>query len=125
MYCNNTLLCITPGMLRVLVFLCLSFLLNSLQAEESKFNGFNLKSSIISPNENRSGGPGRDGIQSIENPSSITIKDAFKKYDLEGRAILVRYKKDVKKYPISILNWHEINNDTIGNIPIVVTYCPL
>ena len=30
-----------------------------------------------------------------------------------------------KAYPIRILNWHEVVNDSIGEHPIVVTYCPL
>jgi hypothetical protein len=28
-------------------------------------------------------------------------------------------------YPINILNFHEIVNDTIGGVPVLVTYCPL
>ena len=28
-------------------------------------------------------------------------------------------------YPINILNFHEIVNDTIGGIPVLITYCPL
>ncbi len=30
-----------------------------------------------------------------------------------------------KAYPIAILNYHEIVNDSFGDEPIVVTYCPL
>ncbi|MCH7911300.1 MAG: DUF3179 domain-containing protein, partial [Candidatus Hydrogenedentes bacterium] len=30
-----------------------------------------------------------------------------------------------RDYPIRILVWHEIVNDTVGGVPIVVTYCPL
>jgi Protein of unknown function (DUF3179) len=28
-------------------------------------------------------------------------------------------------YPLRILTWHEIVNDTIGGVPVAVTYCPL
>ena len=28
-------------------------------------------------------------------------------------------------YPINILNFHEIVNDTIGGVPLLITYCPL
>jgi len=31
----------------------------------------------------------------------------------------------VKAYPIRILMWHEIVNDTLNGVPIAVTYCPL
>ncbi|GJL56788.1 MAG: hypothetical protein NPIRA02_39200 [Nitrospirales bacterium] len=30
-----------------------------------------------------------------------------------------------KAYPIKILNWHEIVNDSLSEKPVVVTYCPL
>jgi len=30
-----------------------------------------------------------------------------------------------KAYPLRILMWHEIANDTLGGIPLTVTYCPL
>ena len=32
---------------------------------------------------------------------------------------------EVKAYPLGILIWHEIVNDTVGGVPVVVTYCPL
>jgi hypothetical protein len=32
---------------------------------------------------------------------------------------------DVRAYPVQILMWHEIVNDTVGGIPVAVTYCPL
>src|SRR5262249_12587331 len=28
-------------------------------------------------------------------------------------------------YPVQILIWHEIVNDTVGGVPVAVTYCPL
>ncbi len=32
---------------------------------------------------------------------------------------------EAKAYPIKILNWHEIVNDTLADKSVVVTYCPL
>ncbi len=32
---------------------------------------------------------------------------------------------DARAYPIEILVWHEIVNDTVGGVPVAVTYCPL
>ena len=31
---------------------------------------------------------------------------------------------DAYAYPINILNFHEIVNDTIGGVPVLITYCP-
>ena len=32
---------------------------------------------------------------------------------------------DARAYPVQILMWHEIVNDTVGRTPVAVTYCPL
>ena len=32
---------------------------------------------------------------------------------------------DLRAYPVQILKWHEIVNDTVGGIPVAVSYCPL
>ena len=32
---------------------------------------------------------------------------------------------DALAYPIRILNYHEIVNDTVGGTSVVITYCPL
>ena len=32
---------------------------------------------------------------------------------------------DARAYPLRILLWHEIVNDVVGGVPVVVTYCPL
>ena len=37
----------------------------------------------------------------------------------------VEFAGDARAYPIKIMNWHEIVNETIGGQKIVITYCPL
>jgi hypothetical protein len=32
---------------------------------------------------------------------------------------------DARAYPLQILTWHEIVNDTVGYLPLTVTFCPL
>ena len=32
---------------------------------------------------------------------------------------------DARAYPLRVLIWHEIANDTVGGRPVAVTYCPL
>ena len=34
-------------------------------------------------------------------------------------------KGETRAYPLSVLTWHEIVNDTVAGVPVVVTYCPL
>lgn len=32
---------------------------------------------------------------------------------------------DARAYPVQVLIWHEVVNDRVGGVPVVVTYCPL
>ena len=46
---------------------------------------------------------------------------------LEDDDLVIGYEsgEDAFAYPINILNLHEIVNDTIGGVPVLITYCPL
>lgn len=78
--------------------------------------------------------PGPDGIYAIVDPafasdwSDVDIPDQYQSGEsgLPDDAIVVGLEQDgaARAYPLSILWWHEIVNDTLG-IPTVVTYCPL
>jgi hypothetical protein len=70
-----------------------------------------------------SGGPKKDGIPSLDSPKFIPISE----FDGEGtiQTIFVESSQEKKAYPYSILVWHEIVNDTIGDKKITVTFCPL
>ncbi len=86
-------------------------------------NGFELQGANISPI--LKGGPPRDGIPALLHPIFSSVQRAKIDFGLNERVIVVQKGDLVKVYPISILNWHEIVNDTLGGEPIVVTYCPL
>jgi hypothetical protein len=74
----------------------------------------------------QSGGPPRDGIPPIDHPKPISISRARDdRFDAKEPVIVVRLGKAVRAYPEEILVWHEIVNDTLGGLPIAVTYCPL
>ena len=32
---------------------------------------------------------------------------------------------EAKAYPLAMLMWHEIVNDTVGGLPVTITFCPL
>jgi predicted ester cyclase len=72
-----------------------------------------------------SGGPGKNGIPAIDNPQFIGVSEAVEWLQPQEPVILVQVSDDVRAYPIQILIWHEIVNDTIGGTPLVVTFCPL
>jgi thiol-disulfide isomerase/thioredoxin len=72
-----------------------------------------------------SGGPPKDGIPAIDNPKSISVEEADAWLEPQEPVILVQVEGDARAYPVQILMWHEIVNDTIGGVPVAVTFCPL
>jgi hypothetical protein len=32
---------------------------------------------------------------------------------------------ETRAYPLQVMTWHEIVNDTVADVPVAVTYCPL
>jgi len=72
------------------------------------------------------GGPGKDGIPSIDNPKFVSVTESIEQGEQdENFGIKIEIGGEVKFYPYSILVWHEIVNDRINNKPILVTFCPL
>lgn len=71
-----------------------------------------------------SGGPPKDGIPSIDNPRFQPIP-AIDDIGAEEPVIGLEINGEAKSYPLRVLVWHEIVNDTLGGVPVAVTYCPL
>jgi len=70
-----------------------------------------------------SGGPPKEGIPSIDDPSFVPVGEA----DLPDREPVIGFAvgDDIRAYPLRILMWHEIVNDVVGGVPVAVTFCPL
>ncbi len=75
--------------------------------------------------EIRSGGPGKDGIPSVNDPTFINVADEDRIGDREPVMTLELDGQTPRAYPIRYLTWHEIVNDVVGGIPVSVTFCPL
>ncbi len=85
----------------------------------------NTEKRSIELSELRSGGPPKDGIPSIDNPNFVPTKDANNWLKGKEPVISLVLDGEARAYPLQILIWHEIVNDKIGNIPLIVTFCPL
>ena len=72
-----------------------------------------------------SGGPPRDGIPPIDSPSFVSVADADEWLSDTEPVFVVSINEDTRAYPLQIMTWHEIVNDTIGDVPVSVTFCPL
>ena len=80
--------------------------------------------------EFQSGGPPRDGIPPIDNPRYVSRAEADAWLAPEEPVIAVSLEQSdgslvARAYPLQILLWHEIVNDTLGETPVAVTFCPL
>ena len=71
-----------------------------------------------------SGGPPKDGIPSIDQPMFVAVAAMTELAPAEP-VIGLTVNGDARAYPLRILTWHEIVNDEVGGVPVVVTYCPL
>jgi hypothetical protein len=63
----------------------------------------------------------RDAIPSVDDPSFGERYDG----DADDTVIAVEGGERARAYPVRYLHYHEIVNDTIGDDPIAVTWCPL
>jgi hypothetical protein len=71
------------------------------------------------------GGPPKDGIPSIDDPTFAAAADAPSNLDGADPVFGVELNGEAKAYTQYVLVWHEIVNDTVGGEPVSVTYCPL
>lgn len=86
-------------------------------------NGFELAPASVPTDEILRGGPARDGIPALTDPKVVPAGSAG--WDDEDRVLGVEVAGEARAYPIGILNWHELVNDTLGGRPLLVSYCPL
>ena len=80
--------------------------------------------------EFQSGGPPRDGIPPIDEPRYVSQAEADTWLASQEPVIAVALEQSdgrmvARAYPLQILLWHEIVNDTLGETPVAVTFCPL
>jgi hypothetical protein len=72
-----------------------------------------------------SGGPPKDGIPSIDDPTFESAEEAADRLDPGDPVFGLALDGTVKAYPQTILVSHEICNDVVAGTPVSVTYCPL
>lgn len=75
--------------------------------------------------EIRAGGPPKDGIPPVDRPRFETVAAAATWLAPAEPVVVVERGNDARAYPLQILIWHEIVNDTVGGVPVAVTFCPL
>lgn len=70
------------------------------------------------------GCPYKDCIPAVDNPTYVPASDITLVGDMEP-VIRLQIGQDIRAYPLRALMFHEIVNDTVGGVPVTVTFCPL
>jgi uncharacterized protein DUF3179 len=70
------------------------------------------------------GGVGVEGIPALNEPELIGADAAD--YLIPGELVFgVEINGDARAYPLRIMDWHEMLNDTVGGVPVSLAYCTL
>ncbi len=83
------------------------------------------RSSVQNWGEIISGGPARDGIPALP---EVSFHPVAEETSIDGREPVIALEmpgQTPRAYPLRYLIWHEIANDMVGGVPVIVTFCPL
>ena len=81
--------------------------------------------SLVDVGEIFSGGPPPDGIPPIDDPVFLPVAENIDLLPLQEAVVSLEINGEAKAYPVRAMVWHEIVNDTVGGVPVTVSYCPL
>ncbi len=109
---------------KLLFFLILLFTVSACKKEEAPPPVTGSGEWLIPVEQVLSGGPGPDGIPSVDSPQ---FEKASEVTYLEDNDLVLGIKMGdiIRAYPHPILDWHEIINDVIDGKAVAITYCPL
>ena len=71
------------------------------------------------------GNPRKDGIPSLTDPRTESVAEAAQWLGERVPLIALVIDGEARAYPLAVLMWHEIANDTLAGVPVAVTFCPL
>ena len=87
-------------------------------------SGVDLNKWLVPQDEVLDGGPGKDGIPSVDDPKFSSVEDSNP--NLMNELVLgIVHNGKARAYPHPILDWHEIVNDDMDDLSVAITYCPL
>ena len=97
------------------------------QAEQFSRDGWrtNFGKHSVPLTEMRSGGPPKDGIPALDHAKFVDVAEANGWIKPVEPVIALTVGGQSRAYPLQILIWHEIVNDSLGGVPLTVTFCPL
>lgn len=75
----------------------------------------------------------RDGLRALDQPAAYPAQEFppgrrgphGKILVADDRVVGIAWDGAARAYPLRVLAWHEVVNDTLGGVPVAVTYSPL
>jgi uncharacterized protein DUF3179 len=83
---------------------------------------FDITRHTIPVSEIKEGGPARDAVPAVVHPRFMTARETKGLLRNKDRVLGIFWNGEAKAYPVRILNWHELVNDTVGGRPVLVTW---
>jgi hypothetical protein len=65
----------------------------------------------------------KDGIPAIDRPRFVSVNEARNWLADKEPVIVLQVRGISRAYPLQILVWHEVVNDQIGGVPVMISYC--
>jgi hypothetical protein len=94
------------------------------EEEAPALNGFDVSQHGVPKDEIRGGGPARDRVQSVDDPEYVA-PDAASWVNGATPVIGVAHAGVARAAPIHLLEYHQVVNDDLGGVPVVITFAPL
>src|SRR5712692_1324723 len=85
----------------------------------------NFSNTLVRLSDIESGGPPRDGIPPIDQPKFVSPAEAGAWLKDQEPVIAFELNGNARAYPLQILIWHEIVDDEVGGVTVIITFCPL
>ncbi len=80
------------------------------------------RATAVPRTEIREGGPPKDGIPALVNPAFLSASEAARFLRPKDRVVGVVAGDEARAYPLRILNWHELVNDRVADLPVLVSW---
>ena len=93
-------------------------------APSPELNGFLIERHAVPRDQILAGGPPRDGIRSVDEPSFVAPREAS--WVAPTTPVLgVAIGGEARAYPVHVIEYHQVVNDELAGVPVVVTFDPL
>jgi hypothetical protein len=89
------------------------------------WNGFDVSNSSVAKDKIVAGGPTRDAIRSVDEPEFADGEAAGRWVAPPNTVIGLELGEVARTYPVHLMEYHQIVNDELAGVPVVISYDPL